>query len=504
MQHKPTPIHDEILTMLREIGTDRVAIPDEPTPDPLPTLIRGAIESHDPRKIIALAPLIARTDEVRQAGILTEIYNGFGKELNRPIFMQAVRAERKKAAREDRERTYRDDWTANLLTKSNGSPQPVLANAITALEQCPEWAGVLAFNEFTLTTVIQRATPLDVPFTAGQPWTDQHDRLATEWLQSKHIAVGVDVASQAVQTVAMKTVFHPVRDYLSSLEWDGEQRIDRWVFRYLGVPQDDVREYSAAVGRRFLISAVARIFRPGCKADCAVILEGAQGIKKSTALKTLAGDWFTDEIADFGSKDAAMQMQGAWIIELGELDNLKRKETSIIKAFMSRTVDRFRPPYGRHVISAARQCVFAGSVNEKHYLQDDTGNRRFWPLRCGGPLHIEALARDRDQLWAEAVTAFQDGSVWWLDTPELNALASQEQEHRRTKDPWEQVIADWVETNLSTRITVSQVLEKAVNKRVDTWTRADQMRVAACLVNLGFEKRRDGTGDRQWFYEVSE
>jgi hypothetical protein len=236
---------------------------------------------------------------------------------------------------------------------------------------------------------------------------------------------------QAAQTAARDRPFHPLRAYLKGLRWDGVKRVDRWLTTYLGAAET---EYSRAVGSRWLISAVARIFRPGSKADCCLILEGPQGIRKSTALRTLAGEYFTDELADLGSKDAAMQTRGAWIIELSELDSLSHSDVARIKAFMSRTTDRFRPPYGMRLVESPRQCVFAGTVNHSTYLRDETGGRRFWPVTCGC-IAVETLARDRDQLWAEAKARFEAGSVWWLDTAELIQLASDQQVDRYEGDP---------------------------------------------------------------------
>ena len=138
-----------------------------------------------------------------------------------------------------------------------------------------------------------------------------------------------------------------------------------------------------------------------------------------------------------------MHMQGVWIIEIAELDAIGKAEVSRIKAFLTRTTDRFRPPYGRYTIEVPRSCVFAGTVNPDTYLRDETGNRRFWPVRCG-TIDIDALARDRDQLWAEAVARFKDGAIWWIDGPELMAAATAEQEKRYQSDAWDDLIEHWL------------------------------------------------------------
>jgi predicted P-loop ATPase len=298
------------------------------------------------------------------------------------------------------------------------------------------------------------------------------------------------------------------------LKWDGTKRIDGWLSLYLGTKPSD---YTAAVGERWLTSAVARIKQPGAKVDTCLILESAkQGRLKSTALKTIAGEWFTDEIADLGSKDSAMQTRGVWIIEIAELDSMSRGDVGKIKAFMSRSTDRFRPPYGKRLIESPRQCVFAGSVNLSTYLRDETGGRRFWPVSTG-TIRIDKLARDRDQLWAEAVDRYRSGSAWWLDTEKLNSLAEIEQAARYEGDPWDELVAEWVKqpsqrcdgtghplmpfTSDRESVTVTDVLTHAVGKRQDQWSQSDKNRVARCLRVAGFErhKARDGAV-REWRY----
>ncbi len=384
-----------------------------------------------------------------------------------------------------------------VMNTTEGRILPVLANAISAFRHAPAWGGVLACNEFGFGTVALKPPPWGaVP--RGE-WTDHEDRLAAEWLQRQGILVSVEVAGQAVQTAARDHTFHPVKTYLQRLHWDGVERLDGWLSTYLGVED---AEYSRAVGSRWMISAVARIFRPGAKADCCLILEGPQGIRKSTALRTLAGEYFTDELADLGTKDAAMQTRGVWIIELSEIDSLSHSEVARIKAFMSRTTDRFRPPYGMRLVESPRQCVFAGTVNHSTYLRDETGGRRFWPVACGR-IEVEALARDRDQLWAEATARFDGGAVWWLETAELVQLASDEQIDRYEGDPWEEIIGPWVEGRGS--VSIGEVLDKCLQKAQALWTQTDKNRAARCLRALAWERYRERNGSRlEWRYRKEE
>jgi Virulence-associated protein E/Domain of unknown function (DUF3854) len=391
------------------------------------------------------------------------------------------------------------DWRKELLRAKptamhpRGHVFPVLANAIAALRHAPEWQGVLGYNELELTPMALRPAPWgSVP---GGTWTDHEDRLTAEWLQRKSILVDVSIASQAVQTVSKDRGFHPIRRYLERIRWDGNCRLNHWLTTYLGV---DKTNYAMAVGARWLISAVARIYKPGVKADCCLILEGPQGSKKSTALRTLAGPYFTNELADLGSKDAALQTRGVWIIELSELDTLSRTDVGRIKAFMSRTTDRFRPPYGKRLIESPRQCVFAGSVNHSNYLRDETGGRRFWPVACGS-IDIDSLIRDRDQLWAEARVKFDNGSPWWLETADLLMDAAAQQADRYEGDPWDELITRWVEDQAS--VSISDILTRCLDKPKAQWTQVDKNRVARSLRALGWQRYRERQGARlDWRY----
>ena len=232
----------------------------------------------------------------------------------------------------------------------------------------------------------------------------------------------------------------------------------------------------------------ARVYEPGVKADCCLILEGPQGIKKSTALRTVAGPYFTDEIGDLGSKDASMQVCGVWIIEIAELDSMSRAEASRVKSFMSRTIDRFRPPYGKRLIESPRQSVFAGTVNHGSYLRDETGGRRFWPIACT-VIDIDALTRDRDQLWAEAVTRYKAGEPWYLTTASVISAAAEEQAARYSGDPWHEAVQQYVENceSHNDQITIKGVLTDCLKLELSRQTNGDMQRVGRCLSAMGYQ-----------------
>lgn len=393
------------------------------------------------------------------------------------------------------------DWFRHLLVDRYQNPRPVVANVLTVLRYCPLWAGVLWHNEFSQDAVARKPFP-GCPNMAGEViWTDRHDTLLLEWLNHNGISVSIETVGRAVQAVAEEQKYHPVREFLHDVgsRWDGDPRIDTWLQEYLKVP---CGHYHSAVGSRWLISAVARIFQPGVKADCALILEGEQGIKKSTALRILGEPWFTDEIADLGSKEAAIQTRGTWIIEIAELDSMKRVEVGKVKAFMSRAVDRYRPPYGKRPQDYPRQCVFAGSVNHGTYLHDETGNRRFWPVTCA-EIDVDRLHADREQIWAEAVVKYREGHPWWLETHELIAEADVETRERFESDPWEDRIAQYL--NARSETTITAILESCVVKPTKDWTQIDKNRVGRVLRSLRWIRfrGRDEDGNREWRFRPS-
>lgn len=265
------------------------------------------------------------------------------------------------------------------------------------------------------------------------------------------IEPNTNLVSEVILQMSLTKSFHPVKEYLESLEWDGVSRINTWMKDYLGAEADS--EYLKQVSRKFLIAAVARIYEPGKKFDSMPILEGRQGAGKSTVGRILAGEkWFYDSDLNLHDKDSALNLQGQWLVEMGELANINRADVRVIKSFVVRQVDKVRPPYGKRMIESARQCVFFGTTNDDSYLKDKTGNRRFWPIKVN-EIDLKGLKEVRDQLWAEALFNYDLGEQLYLDK-EVEETARGIQESRLVEDASDimlDTLAMWKEQVLTNR-----------------------------------------------------
>jgi len=300
-----------------------------------------------------------------------------------------------------------------------------------------------------------------------------------------------------------------VREYLAGLEWDGTPRLTSWLSTYLNASGD--ARYLSTVGKKFLVSAVARIEKPGCQVDHTLVLEGDQGIGKSSAVRLLAKrpEWFTDSMPDMSSKDAALQLHGHWFIELAELASFRRTaELEAVKAFLTRPVDHFRPPYARRTVGVPRQSVFVGTTNETLYFRDPSGNRRFWPVRCG-QIDLKRLAEDVDQLWAEALEAYELADQWHL-TAEEAALATAEQNDRVLITELESQVAEYLESVSRGEVAVREVLIHALHLDPDQPDFVERsarlgVQVAHAMNAAGWRKVRTvGRGkDRRTIYRKS-
>jgi predicted P-loop ATPase len=407
--------------------------------------------------------------------------------------------ELKKARREALRRGKQPDWSDRLMLDEEGKIIGNLANLILILRESPDWKGVLRFDEFATRVVIKRRPPFEAAI--NTPWTDHDESQARVWFLRQGIKAAAGDVGRAVQAAARHNAFNPVRDFFESLVWDGVPRLEAWLQDYLHVEDS---EYARAIGPRYLISAVARVYQPGAKVDHMLVLEGPQGRLKSEALRTLAikDEWFTDRLSHIATKDAALDVAGVLIVEIAEMDALTRATPSAMKLFLTRRRDRYRPPYGKHMVDRPRQNVFAGTINPVGgYLRDPSGARRFWPVACRGMIDRDGLEKVRDQLWAEAVHRYKAGAKWWLETPQLEALATAEQDARFAVDAWEEAVRKWIGDR--TDVGLAEILENVLGLAPEHQSQAAQRRVVAILTHLGFEKRRPRTasGGREHRYQ---
>ena len=307
------------------------------------------------------------------------------------------------------------DFLSKLKRTKYGIPESDVYNCLLILKCDPELKGKVGLDEFA-----HRLTVLgDLPWRTKNGslyWTDTDDACLRNYFATKFRIKGKGIIDDALQEVTQDNKFHPVRDYLHSVKWDGECRIDELFIKYLGAEDTP---YVRAATRKWLCGAVARVMYPGIKFDTAIVLYGSQGLGKSLILEKLGKGWFNNSLVDIKTKDTMEQIQGSWVIELGELAPTFKNENEIVKAFISRASDRFRSPYGRRTEEYPRQCVFAGSTNNLMFLKDRTGNRRFWPITGDKDRKTanswDITDEEIDQIWAEAFYYWSEGEALVLE-----------------------------------------------------------------------------------------
>jgi predicted P-loop ATPase len=393
--------------------------------------------------------------------------------------------------------------------KSIGTPN--VGNVLLALKQEPSVMNLFAFDEMLRVPVLTRPLFTTDPNFKPRPVTDADATVVQKWLQWFGFRkLGKDTVHQAIAAHAHDNAFHPVRDYLTSVTWDHKPRLVTWIPYFLGA---DDSLYVRRIGEMFLISMVARIFEPGCQADHMPVFEGPQGILKSTALRILGGEWFSDNLPDItAGKDVQQHLRGKWLIEVAEMHALNRAEASLLKSFISRREERYRPSFGRLEVFEPRQCIFAGTTNKDAYLRDETGGRRFWPAKTAS-IDIDALTQDRDQLFAEAVLKYRERVPWWPDKIFEQQYIMPEQGARYEGDAWEESIANFL-SKQTTAVTVIDVAEGALGFELEVPTTkdavrgtpinrlgtADQRRIIAVMTVLGWHRgKRDWKTGRQLF-----
>jgi predicted P-loop ATPase len=429
---------------------------------------------------------------------------------------QETPQQRYEQAEEKRRAQYRNDGNGTAAKGKYMRGKTALAcnagNILLALQTEPDLKGAFAYDEMLRTEVLLRPLFGNDPNFKVRPVTDTDVtavQVHLQWFGFPRL--GKDTTHQAIDKCARENSFHPIRHYLNGMEWDGFERLPEWLSTYLGAEQSD---YTAGIGTMFLTGMIARIMRPGCKMDYMPVLEGDQGTFKSSACGILAGDYFSDHLPNLSNKDASLHLRGKWLVEVAELRAYSRAAVDEFKEFLVREIDRYRPPWGRKDVHEPRQCCFIATTNKEVYLRDETGNRRFWPIKVG-KIDLDSLHRDRDLLFAEAVWRFKNGEQWWPTAQFERDTIADEQEKRYEADVWEKPIGQFLRGKDKT--TIMEIALGALGYEVTrpgmTVSRdepmplrgtpinrlapKDQQRIIAILTHLEWEPKRDMYG-RWW------
>lgn len=340
------------------------------------------------------------------------------------------------------------DWMANLEYDRKGVIKSTAKNIIYILENDPRLAGHLWHDLFSGFDLVKGGLPWDRKATQ---WGNRDDANLRIYLEENYAITGKDKIKDATAAVLTRHKFHPIREYLNGLQWDGTERLDRLIIDYIGAEDTPLNR---AMTRKHFTAAVARVMSPGCKYDYCLIVAGAEGIGKSTLFSVLGGDWFSDSVVTMEGKNGMEQMRNGWVIELPELTSIKRSDVESVKAFISRQDDIYRQAYGTVVEKHPRQCIFCGTTNERYFLKGDTGNRRFWVISANADLrkygnYREALTEDRDQIWAEAVVRWKEGEPLYLPAGmEAEAKQRQAEYNDDNDDPLRGMVQSFLDMKL--------------------------------------------------------
>lgn len=394
------------------------------------------------------------------------------------------------------------DWLEKLEKKPKGRGfASTAANVKLILNNDPALAGKFARDSFGYKDILLASVPWR-NIRKVQPLDDADDAGLRNFLSEEYGITGISVIADAFTEMLLSNEFHPVRKYLNDLTWDGVQRVETILVEYLGAEDN---ELTRAMTRLTLSGAVARVFRPGCKFDYVLTLIGKQGIGKSSLLALLGGDWYTDSLEDVRGKDAYEQLQGSWIVELGELAALRKADVEAVKRFVSAQVDKFRQAYAKRSKEYPRQCIFIASTNDEEPLKDQTGNRRFWPVQVGvHPIDLSNRKNfPRDQIWAEAVELFKKGEPLMLPehleekAKELQKAYTEESAYagyirEQLDKPWG---GDFVKNKIKQRVCAMEIWCELLGQPKDKFTTAKAREINGILKNTpGWEPYSKNNG----------
>jgi predicted P-loop ATPase len=404
-------------------------------------------------------------------------------------------------------------WLDALRNKDGKIPgnETTLARAI---ETCPEIGDAIAYDTRRGRIVAQRAGP----WGEAGPWTDAMTACLLIYLQDLGIPARLRNLETALATIAKEIRVDPFGDWLAGLQWDGTKRLGDgdtpgWLTTYAGAPDTPVVRL---IGAKFLIGMMARAKEPGMQMDYALVLEGPQGAGKSTLARILGGEYFAGDLPDFSSRDSQMIAASFLVVEIAELAAVGRSSLEKFKSFMTQCSDTYVPKWGRHAVTRPRWCTFILTVNPdgSGYLVDSTGQRRLWPIAIR-TLKAAELRENRENLFAEALDRLNKGAAWWPEGEAEWAQLKDEQDEREVEDPWQPIIAAWLENsetgwprfstdNPARLLTTDIIAHHALRIPFPDISKGTAKRIGILMKPLGYSRRQSRSGGRRtWYYEMS-
>ena len=370
---------------------------------------------------------------------MMELMQGDGKTKKTGLLEQIKIAQGEFESDENGDENY--DWMEKLETDKKGGVLPTITNLVIILRNDPNLKDILAYDAFENRPVLRRDLPWRKIGRFSKWLEDYDDSSFAEYFERVYKISNEKKMLHAMDIVIMSDKVHPVREYLESIKWDGKARVETLLIDKLGAEDS---EYTREVTRKTLVAAVARIYEPGCKYDYVLTLKGGQGLGKSRLINQLAGAWYSDTFGNLATNQAMENIQGVWIMEIGEMAGLKKAEVELIKLFISKQEDRFRAAYGHRLTTYARQSIFIASTNDDTPLRDATGGRRFWIVPVTQKWRGELRTEERNQLWAEACYYYAQGEDLYL-TEEIEEIAASIQMENTEQDDRATVIVQYLE-----------------------------------------------------------
>jgi len=388
-------------------------------------------------------------------------------------------------------------WTDQLIRGGKDGTGPVsranfgTQNTCTYLKNLPQFKGKLAVNLFSMDTIwrepaLWHKKPAKTDPTDKVIDDDDIIRMKAE-LNKTGFDPSTQVILEASRSVSLDNEYHPVKEYFNELPaWDGIERLARFFPDFCGTTDD---AYTQQIGIKIFTAIVARIFVPGIKFDYLPILIGAQGIGKSTLLETIAikPQWYTDNLGDVNNKDVILRMRSKLIVENAELTMFNNADVNEVKAFLSRRTDRDRLPYDKLPRDLPRQCIIMATTNKDRFLQDETGNRRMWPVEII-KIDYKQIKETLPLFYAEAIARFKAGEKLFLDDEEASKISISKQEERFNQDDWEPTVDKWLDENGKDKITIHEIWEEAFGKDIVNCGFREQKRIGSILRHLGWKR----------------